>query len=114
MTLKSHVDSLKTSLGTGILVGNKSDLLHDRQVTEEEGTELADEIGCKFYEVSAADWTQIEVIEDIFRDAIREFRKTRMARDLRGRRPSSSMRFRQAIQKVITGRAAYKRVSTNT
>ena len=57
--LKRHVESVrKSSSITGILVGNKIDLVHERQVTEAEASELADELGCRFYEVSAADWTQ--------------------------------------------------------
>ena len=99
----------------GLLVGNKADLLHDRQVPEIDAIELADEIGCRFYEVSAADWTQVDNVVSIFNDAVREFRKSRSARDIRARRPSSSMRFKQAIQRVITGRDVNsRRTSTSS
>ena len=111
--MKRQVENLKHSPVYGLLVGNKSDLLHDRQVPESEAIELADEIGCKFYELSAADWTQVTVIRDLFYDAVRLHRKSKVTRDLRVRRASSSVRFRQAIQKVITGKPSPKRPSTS-
>ena len=113
INLKRQVENLKHSPVYGLLVGNKSDLLHDRQVPESEAIELADEIGCKFYELSAADWTQVAVIRDLFYDAVRLHRKSKVTRDIRVRRASSSMRFRQAIQKVITGKPSPKRPSTS-
>ena len=113
INLKRQVENLKRSPVYGLLVGNKSDLLHDRQVPESEAIELADEIGCKFYELSAADWTQVSVIRDVFHDAVRLHRKSKVTRDIRARRTSSSMRFRQAIQKVITGKPSPKRPSTS-
>ncbi|XP_046582724.1 ras-related and estrogen-regulated growth inhibitor-like isoform X1 [Haliotis rubra] len=102
---KSVENARKSSTLAGILVGNKNDLLHDRQVSEIEGQELADELGCRFYEVSAADWTQVEVIQDVFRDMYREFKRSRSLKDGRQRKTSSSQRFKQAIQKVITGKS---------
>ena len=113
INLKKQVEILKPTPVYGLLVGNKGDLLHDRQVPESEASELADEIGCKFYEVSAADWTQVTLIRDVFYDAVRLHRKTKVTRDIRARRASSSMRFRQAIQKVITGKASPKRPTTS-
>ena len=113
INLKRQVENLKHSPVYGLLVGNKSDLLHDRKVPESEAIELADEIGCKYYELSAADWTQITVIRDLFYDAVRLHRKSQVPRDIRVRRTSSSMRFRQAIQKVITGKPSPKRLSTS-
>lgn len=112
INFKRHVESIRRNNVCGLLVGNKADLLHDRQVPEMDALELADEIGCRFYEVSAADWTQVDNVVSIFNDAVREFRKLRSTRDIRARRPSSSMRFKQAIQKVITGRGVSRRTST--
>ena len=36
-----------------LLVGNKCDLKESREVTFSEGKNLADDLGCKFYETSA-------------------------------------------------------------
>ena len=104
VNFKKQVENTRQRPMCGLLVGNKSDLLHDRQVADDDALELADEIGCRYYEISAADWTQIDKIIDLFHDAVRECRKSRGYRDIRARRPSSSNRFRQAIQKVITGK----------
>ncbi|KAK3595241.1 hypothetical protein CHS0354_021557 [Potamilus streckersoni] len=110
LSLKRHVEEIRQSSNiNGILVGNKSDLLHDRQVPADEGSELADEIGCKFFEVSAADWTQVTYIEQMFLDLVREHRRQKSIREGRQRKTSSSTRFRQAIQKVISGKGTVKR-----
>lgn len=110
INIKRQVEFTRHSTSiSGILVANKADLLHDRQVPEADGMELADEIGCKFYEVSAADWTRVLEITDMFHDLHRELRRTKLAREGRQRKASSSVRFKQAIQKVISGKAPAKR-----
>lgn len=110
LSIKKKVEAVRRSSSvTGILVGNKVDLLHDRQVPANEGTELADEIGCTFHEVSAADWTQVTNITDMFNDLYRDLKRTKMAREGRQRKASSSVRFKQAIQKVISGKTPVKR-----
>lgn len=108
--LKKQVENVRRSTNiSGILVGNKLDLLHDRQVPVSDASELADEIGCKFYEVSAADWTQVADIDVMFQDLFREYRRAKMAREGRQRKTSSSVKFKQAIQKVISGKAPVKK-----
>ncbi|GAB7361747.1 hypothetical protein MBLNU230_g1793t1 [Neophaeotheca triangularis] len=55
-----------------IVVGNKCDLEHERQVTTEEGAALARQFGCKFIETSAK--SRINV-DNAFYDIVREIRK---------------------------------------
>lgn len=110
LRLKKLVEQVKHSTSiNGILVGNKCDLLHDRQVPANEATELADEIGCQFCEVSAADWTDVVSIKELFKTLVRDFRRTRVVKENRQRKQSSSVKFKQAIQKVISGKAPAKR-----
>ena len=52
-----------------VLVGNKSDLADKRQVSIEEGQELAEKYGMKFYETSAKTG---ENVNEIFNDAVDE------------------------------------------
>ncbi|CAB3997928.1 ras-related Rab-3D-like [Paramuricea clavata] len=52
-----------------IIVGNKSDLEHERQVPRERGEKLAHEFGFKFFETSAKDNISIqEVFEELTTD----------------------------------------------
>ena len=53
-----------------VLVGNKCDLVHERQVDYEEGEQLASEIGCGFFETSACDGG--EDIEEVFHEVSSE------------------------------------------
>ncbi len=55
-----------------ILVGNKCDLEGERQVSREEGAQLARQFGCKFIETSAK--SRINV-ENAFYDLVREIRR---------------------------------------
>ena len=84
------------------------------QVSEAEGGELADELGCRFHEVSASDGAQLEAIAAVFQDLYRDHRKARHHKDGRPRKTSSSNKFRQAIQKVISGKAPSRRSSSSS
>jgi Ras-related protein Rab-2A len=55
-----------------VLVGNKSDLEDRRQVSTEEGQELADKYGILFYETSAKDGTNVS---EIFQDSAEKIAK---------------------------------------
>ncbi|XP_012527609.1 GTP-binding protein Rit2 [Monomorium pharaonis] len=68
-----------------VLVGNKFDLQHHRKVTTEEGKALAEELGCPFYETSAA---LRQFIDDAFFSLIRQIRtkeRTRISHRKRSR-----------------------------
>ncbi|XP_070559917.1 ras-like protein RAS2 [Ptychodera flava] len=55
-----------------VLVGNKNDLTEEREVTIKEGRDLAFQIGCSFYEVSAH--LGIDNVRKIFHDVVRQIR----------------------------------------
>ena len=67
-----------------ILVGNKCDL-DNREVSREEGKSFAEQIGCRFYETSAKDRTNVE---EIFHEIIREIR-----RDLRNNKHNNNHNY---------------------
>ncbi|OXU31157.1 hypothetical protein TSAR_003199 [Trichomalopsis sarcophagae] len=54
-----------------VLVGNKFDLQHQRQVSTDEGKALANQLGCPFYETSAA---LRQFIDDSFYSLVRQIR----------------------------------------
>ncbi|KYN20039.1 PREDICTED: GTP-binding protein Rit2 [Trachymyrmex cornetzi] len=60
-----------------VIVGNKFDLQHHRKVTTEEGKALAEELGCPFYETSAA---LRQFIDDAFFSLIRQIRTKERSR----------------------------------
>ncbi|CAL1531926.1 unnamed protein product [Lymnaea stagnalis] len=63
-------DMKKTNHVPVILVGNKADLAHVRQVTQDEGARLATELSCSFMEVSASE--DVTKVTDAFHTLCRE------------------------------------------
>lgn len=61
-----------------VLVGNKFDLQSQRQVTTEEGKALAEQLGCPFYETSAA---LRQFIDDSFYSLVRQIRRKERYRE---------------------------------
>ena len=59
-----------------MLVGNKSDKHHEREVSAQEGQALARELGCQFVEASAKNCINVE---RAFYDVVRLLRKQRQA-----------------------------------
>ncbi|XP_061617245.1 ras-related and estrogen-regulated growth inhibitor isoform X1 [Phyllopteryx taeniolatus] len=83
-----------------VLVGNKRDLDHVRQVSTEEGERLAAEMACAFYECSAcAD--EGGAVAEVFHELCREVRR-RKAVQGKARRRSSTTHVKQAINKMLT------------
>ena len=73
MSFRDRIHALKDKDSVPIiLVGNKCDLQEERQVTKEEGQQLATRLGCSFIESSAK--TRINV-EEIFFNLVREINK---------------------------------------
>lgn len=61
-----------------VFVANKVDLVKDRDVTEKEGKEKADELGVKYIETSAKNKLNIE---EAFYTLVREIRKQQSSQD---------------------------------
>ncbi|XP_071488026.1 ras-related and estrogen-regulated growth inhibitor-like [Diadema setosum] len=53
------------------VVGNKSDLIHARKVSQLEGERFAKELGCSFVEISAAETYQqiVDVFQELYRES---------------------------------------------
>lgn len=88
-----------------LLVGNKTDLEHGRQVSRDEADDVAMEYGCQFHEVSAAE-CPVQVI-NVFNKLIREAKLMSQRRCSRDRRKNSLGK----ISKVIS--AMFGRSSNN-
>lgn len=100
LPLKNILDEIKKPKNvTLILVGNKADLDHSRQVSTEEGEKLATELACAFYECSAC--TGEGNITEIFYELCREVRRRKMVQG-KTRRRSSTTHVKQAINKMLT------------
>ncbi|XP_070533002.1 ras-related and estrogen-regulated growth inhibitor-like [Ptychodera flava] len=98
-----------SSIVAAILVGNKNDLKHSRQVTQNDGDRLADAIGCPFYEVSAMDGQQIPLVIELFRNAVRELRMKRL--ECR-KHSSSASQMKKAVKDFLTFRASKARLNS--
>ena len=64
-----------------VLVGNKCDLEHLRQVTASEAADLAESFGCKYLETSAKERMNVEAC---FFELVREIRKARAREENKG------------------------------
>jgi len=83
-----------------ILVGNKVDMVHLRQISSEEGEILAKDFECKFCEVSAAE--HVIQVADAFHDLCREV--------LVARRKSKQ----SLLDRMLGGTRAYSRGKSDT
>lgn len=100
ISLKNFLDEIKKPKNvTLILVGNKADLDHSRQVATEEGEKVATEMACAFYECSAC--TGEGNINEAFYELCREVRRRKMIQG-KTRRRSSTTHVKQAINKMLT------------
>ncbi|XP_048863695.1 ras-related and estrogen-regulated growth inhibitor [Brienomyrus brachyistius] len=98
--LKSLLEEVKKPKQvTMMLVGNKADLEHARQVSTEEGERLAAELSCGFFECSAC--TGEGSVSEAFLELCREVRRRRMVQG-KARRRSSTTHVKQAINKMLT------------
>ncbi|XP_062860811.1 ras-related and estrogen-regulated growth inhibitor [Trichomycterus rosablanca] len=86
-----------------VLVGNKADLEHARQVPTEEGERLAADMACAFYECSACIGTagSVGTVAEAFHELCREVRRRRAVQG-KTRRRSSTTHVKQAINKMLT------------
>ncbi|XP_069618840.1 ras-related and estrogen-regulated growth inhibitor [Ranitomeya imitator] len=100
MIFKNLLDEVKKPKNvTFILVGNKADLGHSRQVRTEDGEKLATELACAFYECSAC--TGEGNITEVFYELCREIRRRKMIQG-KTRRRSSTTHVKQALNKMLT------------
>uniref|UniRef100_A0A8C1VBQ5 Ras-related and estrogen-regulated growth inhibitor n=1 Tax=Cyprinus carpio TaxID=7962 RepID=A0A8C1VBQ5_CYPCA len=86
-----------------VLLGNKADLDHARQVATEEGERLAADMACAFYECSACS-DQVGTgggVAEAFHELCREIRRRRAVQG-KTRRRSSTTHVKQAINKMLT------------
>lgn len=98
--IKRYLDEIKKSRNVSfVIVGNKSDLDHARQVSVSEGERLAVELGCAHFELSAYDGGGD--IDIAFHELFREV-KRRKAQDFRPRRKSSTSQMKHVFNKVFT------------
>ncbi len=82
-----------------VIVANKTDLEHERQVTTEEGEQLATDLACAFFDTSASDGGS--EIDEAFHELHREVKRRRL-REGKTRRRSSAQQVKQVFNKVFT------------
>ncbi len=74
-----------------MLVGNKSDRVTEREVSTQEGSALARQLGCEFVEASAKNSTNVEkAFYDVVRSLRRQRRQSGRREERRGPNPQGS------------------------
>lgn len=83
-----------------VLVGNKKDSGNDREVSQQEGIELAGDMNCSFHEISAKG--SYQEIEDMFTEVIRETMRHKMTKQaLNGAKRSSHSKIMEMVEKNV-------------
>lgn len=97
-SIKQYLDEIKRTNVQCILVGNKTDLLHERKISTSEGQKLAQDMACAFFETSASDGG--EEICELFCELHREIKRRKMIEN-KPRRRSSAQQVRQVLTKMF-------------
>ena len=85
------------------IVGNKSDLEHERQVSEGEGASLAEKLRCLFYECSASEGYQkiAEAFHELYREVLKRKRDKKISLSPRPLRNALCKVFRRNSSKNL-------------
>ena len=98
--IKYHLDDIRKARNVScVIVANKVDLEHERQVTTEEGERLAADLAAAFFETSACDGGY--EIDEAFHELHREIKRRRLLEG-KTRRRSSAQQVKQVLNKVFT------------
>ncbi|XP_065649947.1 ras-related and estrogen-regulated growth inhibitor isoform X2 [Hydra vulgaris] len=97
--IKTLLEQLKKSRGMPYMIlGNKLDMNHERQVTEQEGSKLAATIDAIFYEMSASEsYQEVELMFDKFIQENCEFSFKRTKNQFKTLASQSSIEIRQKL-----------------
>ncbi len=98
-----YIQNIKSPSAVPIaLIGNKVDLEHRRDVQTDEGKDLAEEYGCYFFEVSAADgYNQVRDAFVTLLKEIYEVRKSKM--NIKRRRSSVTRNMANKVMQAMFG-----------
>ncbi|XP_061171633.1 ras-related and estrogen-regulated growth inhibitor-like [Saccostrea echinata] len=98
MKMKDYLDDIKKTNVQCVLVGNKVDLMRERDVSTAEGMKLATEMACAFFETSVCDGS--EEIYELFYELAREVKRRKLIEN-KPRRRSSAQQVKQVFTKMF-------------
>ncbi|KAK3594021.1 hypothetical protein CHS0354_040772 [Potamilus streckersoni] len=96
--IKQNLDDIKKTNSMCVLVGNKTDLCHERKVSYMEGQNVATDMSCAFYETSASEGG--EEISEFFHELHREIKRRKQV-EAKPRRRSSAHQVRNVLNKMF-------------
>ncbi|XP_071955180.1 ras-related and estrogen-regulated growth inhibitor-like [Antedon mediterranea] len=101
LRIKSFLDEVKKARNVSIVIlGNKADLEHEREVSYEEGEKLSEELACAFYETSIC--LGDRNVYEAFHELVREVRRRKMVDSKQRRRSSTSQQMKQVLKGMFT------------
>ncbi|KAG9238124.1 ras family-domain-containing protein [Amylocarpus encephaloides] len=97
----SPISSMMPSAPVPImLVGNKSDRITEREVSTQEGSALARDLGCEFVEASAKNYINVE---KAFYDVVRQLRKQRQSTSIKTSQSTKGQGRVQTGERILQG-----------
>ncbi|CAH1786672.1 unnamed protein product [Owenia fusiformis] len=99
--LKNQIDEIKRSKNVScVIIGNKIDLEHQRQVGTAEAERMAADCATAYFETSACDGSP--EIDEAFHEVYREVKRRRYLDSRGGRRRSSAQQVRHVLNNFLT------------
>ncbi|XP_033097674.1 ras-related and estrogen-regulated growth inhibitor-like [Anneissia japonica] len=101
LRIKNYLDEVKKARNVSmVILANKTDLEHNREVSYEEGEKLAEDLACAFFETSVCLGDRNG--HEAFYELVREVRRRKTMDNKQRRKSSTSQQMKQVLKGMFT------------